>query len=181
LPGWCAVTPSAQMSAACQGEGRSLQAYCATPGNRWTTSWWSSSRTRRWHLGGRSPFSSFATCGGPHCAVQDHPHRGVIWQVPIPASTRVHSSGARWIEAVLLGGRIQVTPRCGLVLGSTKCSGSYRQADVALVDQITAVRVFDPSGCSVVMLIPTAWWPPRWTITAHLLKCWSNTSSPSGK
>ncbi|OMQ41046.1 hypothetical protein BKX96_04440 [Pseudomonas putida] len=28
--GRCAVTPSAQMSAACQGEGRSLQAYCAT-------------------------------------------------------------------------------------------------------------------------------------------------------
>ena len=29
--------------------------------------------------------------------------------------------------------RIQITLRCGLVLGSTRCSGSYRQADVALV------------------------------------------------
>ena len=41
-------------------------------------------------------------------------HRGVIWQVPISASTGVRSSRSRWIEAVLLGGRIQITPRCSL-------------------------------------------------------------------
>jgi hypothetical protein len=39
LPGWCAVTPSAQMSAACQGVGRSLQAYCATRVNPLMLHW----------------------------------------------------------------------------------------------------------------------------------------------
>ncbi|MNG17521.1 hypothetical protein D3C84_1015150 [compost metagenome] len=39
MPGWCAVTPSAQMSAACQGEGRSLQAYCATQVKRLMLHW----------------------------------------------------------------------------------------------------------------------------------------------
>ena len=57
-----------------------------------------------------------------------HLHRGVIWQVPISASTGVRSSRSRWIEAVLLGGRIQITPRCALIerIGqlATGCRGS---------------------------------------------------------
>jgi len=39
LLGQCAVTPTAQMSAACQGEGRSLQAYCATRVNPLMLHW----------------------------------------------------------------------------------------------------------------------------------------------
>ena len=60
------------------------------------------------------------------------PHRGVIWQVPIPASTRVHSSGSRWIEAVLLGGRIQITPRCALIERIGWVQGSFQRDHHAL-------------------------------------------------
>jgi len=45
-------------------------------------------------------------------------HRGVNWQEPISASTGVRSSRSRWIEAVLLGGRIQFTLRCSLRWGA---------------------------------------------------------------
>jgi hypothetical protein len=41
-------------------------------------------------------------------------HRGVNWQEPTSASTGVRCSRSRWIEAVLLGGRIQFTLRCSL-------------------------------------------------------------------
>jgi len=39
LPGWCAATSSALLSAACQDVGRSLQACRAAQMNRWPTSW----------------------------------------------------------------------------------------------------------------------------------------------
>ncbi len=52
------------------------------------------------------------------------------------------------MEAVLLGGRIQITLRCGLVLGSTRASGSYSQTDVALVgyaaDAVSSALHFTP-------------------------------------
>ena len=44
---------------------------------------------------------------------------------------------------------------------SIEGSGSFRQADVALVGQMIAVRVFEPSACSVVMFIAIICGAPR--------------------
>jgi hypothetical protein len=76
--------------------------------------------------------------------VQNRPHRGVIWpalisglrvKCQVQPSRPAFAHRRRTCEpaSFRISLRIQITLRCGLVLGSTRCSGSYRQADVALV------------------------------------------------
>lgn len=145
------------------GVGRSLQAYCATQVDRSATSWryllsfahwagsghllngcrWQARRTvpapgvitsSRFQLYSRDQVSgdelAIPALGGSSAMQvggyrpQFRPHRGVICPCLL---RRTGCSGEPF------GLPFQITLRCGLVLGRTRCSGSYRQADGALV------------------------------------------------
>jgi hypothetical protein len=67
LFGRCAVTPSAQMSAACLGVGRSLQAYCATQVDQLLVH------------GCKSSVLGWLMSAGGRYKPGIRPHRGVIW------------------------------------------------------------------------------------------------------
>ena len=71
---------------------------------------------------------------GPRCAVQNRPHQGVIcrpvWAARLTGFRLPHSAAGCRRAARPLHSK-QITLRCGLVLGSTRCSGGLTGFEMA--------------------------------------------------